>query len=158
MVISGSNQLTLGGSERVDCLAWFHLAKSDQDSIGHFSLFFFFFCDNLFVLKKKLQRPCEYADLRFTLPESRFHIGSSIISIAPEQTDMDDAALSAALVAAVRELFKGPNRDQLSVNNVRKQVEEEHGLDSGFFAGAEWKGRSKTLIKETVVRYSIVLP
>lgn len=70
---------------------------------------------------------------------------------------MDDAALSAALVAAVRELFKGPNRDQLSVNNVRKQVEEEHGLDSGFLAGAEWKSRSKTLIKETVVRYSIIL-
>lgn len=70
-----------------------------------------------------------------------------------EQEDMDDAALSAALVAAVRELFKGPNRDQLSVNNVRKQVEEEQGLDSGFFAGPEWKSRSKTLIKETVVRH-----
>lgn len=69
---------------------------------------------------------------------------------------MDDAALSAALVAAVRQLFKGPNRDQLSVNNVRKQVEEEHGLDSGFFAGPEWKSRSKTLIKETVVCYSIL--
>lgn len=67
---------------------------------------------------------------------------------------MDDAALSAALVAAVRELFQGSNRDQLSVNNVRKQVEEEHGLDSGFFAGPEWKSRSKTLIKDTVVCHS----
>ncbi|KAJ4387640.1 hypothetical protein N0V93_008237 [Gnomoniopsis smithogilvyi] len=63
---------------------------------------------------------------------------------------MDDDALSAALVAAVRQLFQGPNRDQLSVNNVRKQVEEEHGLETGFFAGLEWKSRSKTLIKETV--------
>lgn len=72
------------------------------------------------------------------------------------QPNMDDTGLSAAIVAAVRQLFQGPNRDQLSVNNVRKQVEEEHGLESGFFAAPEWKSRSKTLIKETVVCLRLV--
>lgn len=65
--------------------------------------------------------------------------------------DIDDKALEAALASAVRTLWSGPDREQLSVNTVRKQVEDEQGLEAGFFAGPEWKGRSKGIIKDTVV-------
>lgn len=63
----------------------------------------------------------------------------------------DDKALETALADAVHALWTGPDRDQLSVNTVRKQVEEAQGLDSGFFAGPDWKGRSKAVIKDAVV-------
>lgn len=65
---------------------------------------------------------------------------------------MDDTTLEGLLVATVHELFASPNRDELSVNNVRKMAEEKNGLDDGFFSSAEWKGRSKTIIKAKVVR------
>lgn len=73
---------------------------------------------------------------------------------------MDDSALEASLVDMVHELFTGPSRDDLSVNNVRKKVEEKHGLGEGFFSSAEWKGRSKNVIKGKVVcaSYSHPLP
>lgn len=65
---------------------------------------------------------------------------------------MDDKALEATLAAMVHEVWTGPNRDTLSVNTVRKLAEDKHGLDDGFFSSAEWKGRSKTVIKTKVVR------
>ena len=61
-------------------------------------------------------------------------------------------ALEDGLVAAVRELFSGPDREQLSVNTVRRRVEDRFGLEEGFFAGAEWKAKSKSVIKDAVVR------
>ena len=64
---------------------------------------------------------------------------------------MDDKALESSLVAIVKELFSGPNRDQLSVNTVRQQCEEENGLEEGFFNSAEWKTKSKVIIKGKVV-------
>lgn len=67
---------------------------------------------------------------------------------------MDDKALEASLVAIVNELFTGPNRDDLSVNTVRKQCEEKEGLSTGFLSSGEWKGKSKTIIKEKVVSYT----
>lgn len=42
--------------------------------------------------------------------------------------------------------------DATSVNRIRKHVEEELGLDDGFFNSDKWKKRSKDLIKEQVVR------
>lgn len=63
---------------------------------------------------------------------------------------MDDKTLEDALVLAVHEIFDG-SREELSVNNVRKQCESKHGLEEGFFASAEWKLKSKTIIKGRVV-------
>ena len=40
-----------------------------------------------------------------------------------------------------------------TVNKVRKQVEEDLGLEDGFFSSGQWKSKSKTLIKERVVSY-----
>lgn len=65
---------------------------------------------------------------------------------------MDDKALEASLVAIVKGIFTGPNREELSVNNVRQQCERENGLEDGFFNSAEWKTRSKVIIKGKVVR------
>lgn len=66
-------------------------------------------------------------------------------------------ALEDGLVAAVRELFSGPDREQLSVNTVRRRVEDGFGLEEGFFAGAQWKARSKQIIKDAVVRFAPLL-
>lgn len=65
---------------------------------------------------------------------------------------MDDKALEASLVAIVKGVFTGPNREELSVNNVRQKCEEENGLEEGFFNSPEWKNRSKLVIKGKVVR------
>ena len=56
------------------------------------------------------------------------------------------------LVAATRVLFSGPDREQLSVNTVRRRVEDKFDLNEGFFAGAQWKAKSKQIIKDAVVR------
>jgi hypothetical protein len=66
---------------------------------------------------------------------------------------MEDKDLEACLVAAVKELFSGPGRDDLSVNTVRTKCEKENGLEEGFFARGEWKTKSKELIKNQVVRH-----
>lgn len=63
---------------------------------------------------------------------------------------MDDKTLEDALVLTVHEIFDG-SREELSVNNVRKQCESKHGLEEGFFGSAEWKLKSKTIIKGRVV-------
>ncbi|POS77544.1 hypothetical protein DHEL01_v204072 [Diaporthe helianthi] len=63
---------------------------------------------------------------------------------------MGDKALEASLVAAVKELFSGPGRDDLSVNTVRTKCEKENGLEEGFFAKGGWKAKSKELIKSQV--------
>ncbi|PHH85128.1 hypothetical protein CDD83_860 [Cordyceps sp. RAO-2017] len=40
--------------------------------------------------------------------------------------------------------------DAISVNKVRRHVEQKLGLDEDFFAGDEWKHKSKTVIKKYV--------
>ncbi|KAI6381322.1 hypothetical protein MCOR25_001255 [Pyricularia grisea] len=59
------------------------------------------------------------------------------------------SALEAALKNAVRSLYEEVG-DQISVNAVRKQAEDEIGLDEGFFVSDDWKARSKTIIKEAM--------
>lgn len=44
--------------------------------------------------------------------------------------------------------------DATSVNRIRKHVTSELDLDEDFFLSAKWKAKSKTIIKETVVRPS----
>ncbi|KAG6035971.1 hypothetical protein E4U41_005857 [Claviceps citrina] len=59
------------------------------------------------------------------------------------------AALEAALIEGTCQVFNS-DPDATTVNKVRKHVEEERGLDDGFFTSDEWKQRSKALIKEYV--------
>lgn len=66
---------------------------------------------------------------------------------------MEDKDLEASLLAIVKELFSGPGREDLSVNNVRTKCEKENGLEEGFFANGDWKSKSKQLIKNQVVRH-----
>lgn len=63
----------------------------------------------------------------------------------------EDKDLESLLAVSAREYFTGPNRESLSVNNVRKHAEEKEGLGEGFFTSDEWKGRSKQIIKDVVV-------
>ncbi|QPG93634.1 hypothetical protein C2857_001321 [Epichloe festucae Fl1] len=57
--------------------------------------------------------------------------------------------LEAALIDGTYQIFTS-EPDATTVNKVRKRVEEEKGLDEGFFTSEEWKQKSKTLIKEYV--------
>lgn len=64
-----------------------------------------------------------------------------------------DKAITNALLETVRELFK-TDLDALSVNNVRKVVEGQLDLSSGFLKGDAWKAKSKELITGEVVSTS----
>jgi hypothetical protein len=59
----------------------------------------------------------------------------------------DDAALEKALVDAVNHMLATGDDSGVTVNSVRKHVEEELGLEEGFFRSDEWKTRSKELIR-----------
>ncbi len=58
--------------------------------------------------------------------------------------------MEAQLRAATRAMFDA-NRDDLTVNSVRKLAEEEGALEPGFLKSDKWKARSKTVINDTVV-------
>lgn len=73
--------------------------------------------------------------------------------VKEDTQNMEDKKLEASLLAAVKELFSGPSREDLSVNTVRTKCEKENGLEEGFFAQGEWKAKSKELIKNQVVCY-----
>jgi hypothetical protein len=61
-----------------------------------------------------------------------------------------DKAITSALLETVRDLFK-TDQDQLSVNNVRKIVEEKLDLSAGLLKGDAWKAKSKDIIIGEVV-------
>lgn len=61
-----------------------------------------------------------------------------------------DKKFEAELLGAVREVFK-TDKDQLTVNHIRKRVESDLGLEDGFFSSGKWKEKSKQLIKELAV-------
>ncbi|KAG9501043.1 hypothetical protein J7337_006726 [Fusarium musae] len=54
-----------------------------------------------------------------------------------------------ALLDATYQVYQA-TPDETTVNKVRKQTEENLSLDDGFFSSAEWKQKSKSLIKERV--------
>lgn len=62
-----------------------------------------------------------------------------------------DQALEKALANAVHALRNSDDGSSMTVNSVRKRVEEELGLEDGFFLQGDWKLRSKLLIKSTNV-------
>ena len=51
---------------------------------------------------------------------------------------------------AVETVYK-KDPDSLTVKKVRTQVEQDLELEDGFFTSAEWKDKSKKLIKEWAV-------
>ncbi|KFA75831.1 hypothetical protein S40288_01900 [Stachybotrys chartarum IBT 40288] len=59
--------------------------------------------------------------------------------------------LEQALVDGTREVWI-EEPDNVTVNKVRKHVEEKLDLEDGFFSAGQWKNRSKTVIKEHVVK------
>jgi len=60
------------------------------------------------------------------------------------------SVIEAELAASVRKLF-GIDPSNVSVNGVRKDVEDKLDLEEGFLKSSKWKGRSKELITEIVV-------
>ncbi|RSL72647.1 hypothetical protein CEP54_000660 [Fusarium duplospermum] len=64
--------------------------------------------------------------------------------MAPSDDDIEQALLDATY-----QVYRAAP-DDTSVNKVRKQAEENLGLDDGFFASGEWKKKSKDVIKARV--------
>jgi len=62
-----------------------------------------------------------------------------------------DAAIKTALATAVRRIYNGPDRDNLTVNFVREDVEKKLKLEEGFLKDGDWKAKSKQIILETMV-------
>jgi hypothetical protein len=69
-----------------------------------------------------------------------------------------DKVLSEAIRNAVRRMFKGPDRDNLTVNKIRDQVETELHLDPGFLKQGSWKQESKNIVKTESVKFLFHLP
>lgn len=63
----------------------------------------------------------------------------------------NDKKLESALRDTVRSIYDSPERDDLTVNLVRKRVEQQFNLKDGFFVKGKWKERSKIIIKEYAV-------
>ncbi|KAK4182897.1 hypothetical protein QBC35DRAFT_395048 [Podospora australis] len=57
-----------------------------------------------------------------------------------------EKAIVAELADAVRRIYNGPDRDNLTVNYVRQAVEEKLGFDDGFLKEGDWKAKSKDAI------------
>ncbi len=61
-----------------------------------------------------------------------------------------DSTIREALKASASSLFH-KDRNALTVNAVRKLVEEKCGLDTGFLKSDTWKEKSKDIINKAVV-------
>ena len=57
----------------------------------------------------------------------------------------------AKLRAAVKQIYDSEDRELLSVRLVRDKVEQDHGLEKGFFLTGDWKAKSKQIIKDYAV-------
>ncbi|KXX80387.1 hypothetical protein MMYC01_203283 [Madurella mycetomatis] len=63
---------------------------------------------------------------------------------------LTDRAIAAELARVVREIYHGPESDQLTVNYARQVAEEKLMLDSGFLKEGDWKAKSKQIILDTL--------
>ncbi|KAJ4291296.1 hypothetical protein N0V88_006299 [Collariella sp. IMI 366227] len=61
-----------------------------------------------------------------------------------------DKTIAKELAAVVRQIYNGPERDQLTVNYVRQAAEEKLKLDDGFLKEGSWKSKSKQIIVDTL--------
>lgn len=78
-------------------------------------------------------------DLLHDTPQ--LHQTYNCIAMAPS-----DKVLSNVIQTAVRRMFKGPDRDSMTVNNIREQVEAELHLEAGFLKQGSWKQESKNIV------------
>lgn len=62
-----------------------------------------------------------------------------------------DKAIASELGRVVQQVYNGPNREKLSVNYARKEVEENLGLEEDYLKEGDWKARSKEIILNTMV-------
>jgi hypothetical protein len=67
--------------------------------------------------------------------------------MAPRAKTIEDE-----LKKTVAEFWNSRDRDELTVNNVRKHVSGKLGLEEGYLGSGEWKGKSKQIILAAVVR------
>jgi hypothetical protein len=65
--------------------------------------------------------------------------------MAPSNDEIEQALLDATY-----QVYKY-DPDDTTVNKVRKQTEENLGLEDGFLSSDDWKKKSKELIKQRVV-------
>lgn len=61
------------------------------------------------------------------------------------------ATIEKELAETVRRVYNSAQRDELTVNYVRQEVEKKLNLDEGFFKEGDWKAKSKEIIHETLV-------
>jgi hypothetical protein len=70
-----------------------------------------------------------------------------------------DIPTDTTIVRAIRDvvisIYKSGRTDDLTVRTVRERAEEELGLSGGFLKNEAWKQKSKDVIKEAVVSYSV---
>jgi hypothetical protein len=62
-----------------------------------------------------------------------------------------DATVEAELRQVVHDIFNSDQRPNLTVNLVRKHVQDKLGLADGYFSDKKWKDRSKLIIKGLAV-------
>jgi hypothetical protein len=62
----------------------------------------------------------------------------------------DDAVVK-ELASVVRDVYNGPESDQLTVNYARQLVEKKLKLGEGFLKEGDWKAKSKQIILDTLV-------
>jgi hypothetical protein len=67
--------------------------------------------------------------------------------MAPSDEEIEQALLDATY--QVYQAFP----DETTVNKVRKQTEENLGLEEGFLSSGDWKKKSKELVKERAVSF-----
>jgi hypothetical protein len=64
-----------------------------------------------------------------------------------------DSVIAKQLAGVVRQIYNGPDRDQLTVNHAREAAEKKLKLEDGFLKAADWKAKSKQIIVETLVSH-----
>ena len=68
-------------------------------------------------------------------------------------TKATDSAIAEELAGVVRQIYNGPNRDELTVNLAREAAEKTLKLGDGFLKAGDWKAKSKQIIVETLVSH-----
>lgn len=81
-----------------------------------------------------------------SIPKHQISIDFRVSYMAPTP-----AKIEKALAQGVREIWASDARDSLTVNNVRRDVEEKLGLAEGFLADGDWKVKSKAIVHKEVV-------
>ncbi|KAK4143493.1 uncharacterized protein C8A04DRAFT_28923 [Dichotomopilus funicola] len=62
----------------------------------------------------------------------------------------DNITITRGLADVVRRAYHGPDREDLTVNYARRQVEESLGLEAGFLRREDWKVKSRRIIMDAL--------